>query len=223
MNAMAPRLLILAPHIDDAEFGLGAMSQRRLILEKAAIRVLIVASGSYTRSDGEEVAKHQRHEEMTNALQFLGLNDFSTHDGFPENGGLMWDYGKLVSTIEREVRKFEATEVFTCLPSVNQDHRVLFDATITAFRPGMTQASLYSYEYPGNAWGSQLPPFGKKYVVATPNHVHRKIEALRLHKSQFEGRKVAVNPEAASILARQRGAEIGVEYAELIYVLKEII
>jgi hypothetical protein len=53
--------------------------------------------------------------------------------------------------------------------------------------------------------------------------VHRKIEALKLHKSQFEGRKIAVGPEAASILARQRGAEIGVEYAELIYVLKEII
>ena len=223
MNAMAPRLLILAPHIDDAEFGLGGMIQRRLILEKAAIRVVVISTGSYTRSDGVEVLASRRNEEMHTALQYLGLDDFSAHEGFPENGGLLWDYGKLVSMIEREVRKYEATEVFTCLPSFNQDHRALFDATITAFRPGNLAANLYAYEYPGNCWGGGDPKFGRRYITVLPNHVLRKIEALRLHKSQFDGRKVAVGPEAASILARQRGAEIGVEYAELIYVLKEII
>ena len=49
-----------------------------------------------------------------------------------------------------------------------------------------------------------------------------KIEALELHKSQFDGRQAGVSPYAAMALAMQRGVEIGTKYAELVYVLKEI-
>ena len=79
--------------------------------------------------------------------------------------GARLDYGRLVSQIEGEIKAINPSEVYVCLPSFNQDHRVLYDATLTAFRPGAQIASLYGYEYPGNAWGPNQPEHGRRYLV----------------------------------------------------------
>ena len=83
-----------------------------------------------------------------------------------------------MSQIEGEITAINPTEVYVCLPSFNQDHRVLYDATLTAFRPGAQLASLYAYEYPGNAWGPTPPEHGRRYLVVEQDEIVTKIEAL---------------------------------------------
>lgn len=222
MNGTTRRALILAPHCDDAEFGLGIAIQR-LIEDGVHVTVNVFAYGDYARGDGAEVEGRTRTQESDSALEFLGVSEHRHRFVFKENAGLETPFAELVATVEQMVRQSRATEVYVCLPSFNQDHRAVHDATVTAFRPGAQTASLYAYEYPGNCWGPELPAGGKRYVRGQPRHLARKIEALKMHRSQFDGRQAGVSPQAAYRLARQRGAECGAEAAELVYVLKEVV
>lgn len=217
------RRLILAPHHDDAEFGLGAVIQQWLAAGDQ-VRVVVFAHGSYKRPDGTKVEGRIREAESAAALKHLGVQSYYFGAWFPENGAMERPYGSLVSGVEQVVRDFEATDVYVCLPSFNQDHDRLYAAALTAFRPGAQTASLFAYEYPGNAWGPKpAPMFGRRYHPVTKVEVDRKIAALHLHESQFKGRAGGVNPAAAEILAVSRGLEIGEQYAECVYVLKEIV
>ncbi|MEY9560439.1 PIG-L deacetylase family protein [Sinorhizobium fredii] len=220
MDGTTARVLVLAPHADDAEFGLGAAFLRWQAEYEPWVRVVIAACGDYVRSDGRPVQATERLAESARALSYLGVREIENAHWFAENQGFSCDYAGMVTGIEKQLETFRPDMVFTCLPSFNQDHKVLFDATITAFRNGYPD--LYAYEYPGNAWGPPPPEFGRKYLPADERHVEAKIKALAMHKSQFDGRAAVVDPEAARTLARQRGAEIGVPFAELCYVVREI-
>lgn len=214
---MHRRLLVLAPHADDAEFGLGAFIARATDAGDK-VTVLIAAFGNYERGS-VFVDGGKREGEARKALKHLGVSDVRFGHWFEENKALTANYGLLVSRIEELLNEFD--DIYVSLPSFNQDHRALYDAFVTATRPGMTWANLYAYEYPGNAWGPSLPLTGKKYLQASRSHAERKIEALNMHESQFKERFAAVGPEAAETLLRQRGAEIGRYGAELVYVLRE--
>lgn len=214
-------LLVLAPHADDAEFGLGAYLCK-CAKQYAVIAVVIAASGDYTR-DGQVISGAERRNEAVAALRHLGVQKIAFSSFFEENKALSADYVSIVSKIEELIETLKPDEVFVSLPSFNQDHRVLFDATMTALRPGRgNDVKLYGYEYPGNCWGPPPPTTGKKYLVATPETSVRKIQSLKMHRTQFDNRFVAVGPEAAVALLVQRGSEIGVPAAELVYLLREI-
>lgn len=181
--------------------------------------MVIAAFGGYERGS-VWVDGGIREGEARKALAHLGVTDVRFARWFEENKGLAADYGSLVREIEEIIKGYD--EVYVCLPSFNQDHRALYDALITATRPGVTKANLYAYEYPGNCWGPPPPTTGKKYLVCGRALARRKIEALEMHKTQFEGRFVNVGPEAAMALMEMRGLECGPEEAELVYVLREI-
>lgn len=220
-KATANKLLVIAPHADDAEFGMGGMLHR--FRHGAQVGVLIMAHGGYARSDGREVGSAERHREARNALCKLGVKDVWFANAFDENTGLETSYSELVGCISKHVARFDPQEVFVNLPSFNQDHRAVFDAFVTASRPGCMESvtSIYAYEYPGNAWGPAAPQWGKLYVGLTEVDLEAKIAALRAHRSQWDGRKCShVSPEGARTLATLRGSECGAEYAELLYLMR---
>jgi len=219
---MKRRHLVLAPHHDDAEFGMGGCIQK-FLSDGDDVRVIVAARGNYTRSDWVKVLGSVRADESRAALTRLGVKDMVFEDWFVENGAMEAPFGSLVSDIEGAVREYEPTDVYVCLPSFNQDHRRLYEATLTVFRPGLQTASLYAYEYPGNLWAEPVPVFGRRYFIITADEMQGKFDALNMHKSQFEGRKVGVDPFAALKLATLRGAEIGEQYAEVLFVLREVV
>jgi LmbE family N-acetylglucosaminyl deacetylase len=219
MSTTPRRLLVLAPHSDDAEFGIGAFIARSTDMGDH-VTVAIAAYGSYAR-ETVWIDGGIRVGEARKALAHLGVTDVRFCEWFGENKGLEKDYGPLVQRIEELIKAVEPTDIYVSLPSFNQDHRMLYDALITATRPGVTMANIYAYEYPGNCWGPPLPTTGKKYLICDETHVARKIAALEMHKTQFEGRFVNVGPQAAAVLLTQRGLEVGPDPAELVYVLRE--
>lgn len=214
--------LIFAPHHDDAEFGMGGTIQRFRQMGQH-VAVAVCTAGDYRRSDGKLVGSLERQAETRTALTILGVTKTYFFDMMQENRGLEASYSSMVGRIEHMIRDLTPTNVYVCLPSFNQEHRMLYDAMITAFRPNWGLPNLIAYEYPGNCWGPAPPPAGRRYVVLDDVMMKHKLEALNMHRSQFEGRPVGVGPDAALTLAAQRGAEIGGGYAELLYVLKEVV
>jgi N-acetylglucosamine malate deacetylase 1 len=218
------RALIIAPHADDAEFGLGGLLQT-LRRNNWAVRVVILAAGDYRASAGRYIRSEDRQREAKNALDHLGVDDVAFPRTFAENGALETPYTELVDSVEHHIRQFCPSHLFTCLPSFNQDHRAVFDATITATRPGRTPSlkRIFAYEYPGNCWGPDTPSWGKVYVPLPKALLGRKLNALRKHESQFNGKAGEhISLGGAEALARLRGSECGADYAELLYLLREV-
>ena len=117
-------------------------------------------------------------------------------------------------------------ELFICLPSFNQDHQALFDATITALRPGRFDhiKRIWMYEYPGNSWGPEPPRGGRCYVRMGRHDLTMKLAALAVHKSQGFGTDHLqhVGMSGSQALSALRGSECSAEHAELFYLLREI-
>lgn len=214
--------LILAPHHDDAEYGLGIAIQR-WIANGDKVRVVVAAGGSYIRADGKTVGGSQRVDETWRAMGILGVTDWQSVLWFQENRALEARYGDLVRAIEKEIGSMEPTDVYVCLPSFNQDHRVLYEAAITAFRPNAITASLHAYEYPGNSWQYPAPQFGRRYHPGTQAEMATKMAALQAHRSQYEGRTTGINSTDARALALVRGGEINKPFAEVTFLLREIV
>lgn len=221
------RILVLAPHADDAEFGLGGYMARLFREATAEVDLTIFAHGDYLRADGEWVTFACRRQEASAAADLLGVRNLRWVPGFFENQGDTAGIGPLAHLVEVEVGRAAYDTVFAPLPSYNQDHRALFSAVCVAFRPNRFDRvrELWAYEYPGNAWVPKEPVWGRRYVRLSTEELVLKLQALAEHKSQFA--KLAFNtghcaPAGATHLARWRGSECGAEQAELFYLLRAI-
>lgn len=216
---MSKHHVILAPHHDDAEFGLGGCIQKWLAAGDK-VSVMIFYRGDYTRSDGRRVSHGYRMEETIASFKLLGLESWAlAPTAFAENSGDA-DMPNLIRCVENYIRQEQPTDVYVCLPSFNQDHRALYSAAITAFRPCNFEAiTLWAYEYPGNSGEYQSPATGVVYHEVTEEQVALKLAALNAHVSQWEGRKVGVCPNTSELMLRWRGAIIGRGFAEAVYLI----
>lgn len=138
-------VLVLAPHADDAEFGVGGTLHRIACKAKAPgapqVRVAIFAHGDYVNWRGETVSFAARIAETDYAMSRLGLGAAVFTSTFKENLGDLTPQLQIVCAVEDLLRDYQPEVVYTCLPSFNQDHRALYEATLTALRPGRRGAS----------------------------------------------------------------------------------
>jgi LmbE family N-acetylglucosaminyl deacetylase len=218
------RILVLAPHADDAEFGMGGYLCRMAREETAKAQVVIFAYGDYVRADGPRVTFEGRKAETAEAMKLLGA-EHRFVEGFHENYGESSRL-KLTAMVETVLEWGQPDELFVCLPSFNQDHQALFDATITALRPGRFDhiKRIWMYEYPGNSWGPEPPRGGRCYVRMGRHDLTTKLAALAAHKSQGFGTDHIqhVGMSGSQALSALRGSECSAEHAELFYLLREI-
>lgn len=215
------RVLVIAPHVDDAEFGVGGLlaAQDRLGIMDA--QVAIMSLSPYTRG-GVEISLQERMAEGHAAAELLDYREHFLYS-FEENDGASAAYVPVVTAIEAEIHQYKPTVVIGPLPSFNQDHRLVSDAFMTATRPmGCMDVAVLAYEYPGNGWGYPAPEHGL-YLALSPGDMDLKMKALQAHRSQFSGRFGHVTPDGALALARLRGSECGAAFAERLVPLRVVL
>jgi LmbE family N-acetylglucosaminyl deacetylase len=218
-------VLVLAPHADDAEFGVGGYL-RRLTRGEQQVRVVVFAYGDYRKTDGTKVEFETRKQETFKAMEFLGVEDCCFVEGMHENWGDRVSRCDMTRQVEKVIEDFYPEDLFVCLPSFNQDHESLFSATVTALRPGRFDGlrRVFAYEYPGNCWGPHPPQHGRCYMPLIDTDAQAKINALNCHQSQFSTRDHRhATPAGASTLMALRGSECGVSNAELVYLLRAVV
>jgi len=208
---MFSRILILAPHTDDGEFGCGGSISKWM---DEGEEVYYVAFSSAEKSVPQGMPKDILKKEVQEATKVLGipadsliLFDYSVREFPAYRQQILEDMIRLGNELKPELVLLPSTT------DTHQDHQTISQEGFRAFK----KISMIGYEMPYN----NLNFSTNLFVALEERHVNRKVEALRCYKSQF-GRIYATEDFVRS-LARVRGAQIGIKYAEVFEVIRWVI
>lgn len=203
--------LILAPHTDDGEFGCGGTIS--WLIERGS-SVYYVAFSICEESIPVEFPRDILATEVQVATQKLGipLNNLIVHRypvrRFTEHRQeILEDLVKIRDLLNPDL-------VF--LPSqvdIHQDHQVISNEGIRAFK----FCTILGYEMPWN--NLQFP--STALIPLHQHHIRQKIEAIEAYQSQ--GFRNYKQPTFIEGLARVRGQQAGVDFAEAFQVIRWII
>ena len=204
------KVLVLAPHTDDGEFGCGGTIAK---LVANGIEVHYVAFSACEQSVLPQFPSDILITEVKAATQILGIK--------PENLTLLkydvrtFNYHR--QAILDDILKIKSTinPDLIFIPSINdihQDHATIANEAVRAFK----FTTILCYELPWNNFN-----FGTTcFVKLDKEFIDTKIEALKQYKSQ-QHRSYA-NGEFIRALARTRGVQINNHYAEVFEVIRWI-
>jgi LmbE family N-acetylglucosaminyl deacetylase len=208
---MFSKVLILAPHTDDGEFGCGGSINRWIEEGK---EIYYIAFSSAEKSVPSGMPKDILKKEVKKATKALGipasnlyLFDYPVREFPAYRQQILEDMIKLGTELNPDI---------VLLPSSNdthQDHQTVSNEGFRAFK----KISIIGYEMPYN----NLNFSTNMFVSLTDSQMGRKTEALAYYESQA-GRVYATNDFIKS-LAGIRGAQIGVKYAEAFEVIRWVI
>jgi len=208
---MFSRVLILAPHTDDGEFGCGGSISRWVDEGK---EVYYVAFSSAEKSVPAGMPKDILKWEVREATKALGiLTDNLILFNYPVR-----EFPSYRQKILEDMIRLgnELAPELVLLPSTmdtHQDHQTIRQEGFRAFK----KSSMIGYEMPYN----NLSFTTNLFVKLEKEDIDRKIRALECYKSQFG--RIYATAEFVRSLAGVRGVQIGVEYAEAFEVIRWII
>lgn len=202
LNLKDKRVLILAPHTDDAEFGCGATISK--LIEQGS-EVYSVAFSACQQSVLKQFPSDILITEVKEASAELGIKkenlillDYAVRTFNYKRQEILEDLLKLRSDIEPSVI-FMPT-----MHDLHQDHLTIAQEGLRAFK----FCTIFSYELPWN----NLQFASSSFSVVTEAHLKKKIKAITKYKSQAH--RNYANEEFIRSLARVRGTQINESYAE---------
>jgi LmbE family N-acetylglucosaminyl deacetylase len=205
------RVLVLAPHTDDGEFGCGGTMAR---LVEAGTDVRYVAFSIATKSLPDGFAPDTLAREVREATAELGIpeGNLSVHDfevrTFPER---RQDILELLIGLWEEWRPDAVFQ--PSLHDIHQDHQVIAAEGLRAFK----RTTILGYEIPWNNFDFAY----QAYFALEREHVERKVAALAKYASQ-QHRRYA-DPDYIWNLARLHGVNVNREYAEVFQVYRLVV
>src|SRR5881394_2004386 len=204
------RVLVLAPHTDDGEFGCGG-TMSRLVGEGADVRY--VAFSIATRSLPEGFPPDTLAREVRDATRELGITPASltVHDfdvrTFPEHRQ------QILETLIQIWNDWQPDAVFQpSLHDVHQDHQTIAAEGLRAFK----RTTILGYEIPWNNFDFSY----QAYFALERRHLDRKVAALEKYASQ-QHRRYA-NEEYVRNVARMHGVNVNRAYAEVFQVYRVV-
>lgn len=212
MNLLAnKRILVLAPHTDDGEFGCGATIAQ---FTRSNAEVFYAAFSACSRSLPVGFEPDTLVKEVRTATQILGIR--------PENL-ILYDYDVRSFNFHRQEILENILELkrdirpdLIMVPSINdihQDHYTISQEAVRAFK----FSTILCYELPWNNFNFQTCCF----VHLTEVEMGIKVAAVKAYKSQAH--RGYANEEFIYSLARTRGVQCGQRYAEVFEVVRLII
>jgi N-acetylglucosamine malate deacetylase 1 len=220
------RLLIIAPHADDEVLGcFGLIS--KIKKNGGEVFLQILSLGGYDRIEGNRVTRDNWKTELVEVVNTLNIDDYDiaySNDEFqhidtkPQHELIAYIESKSKLSIE----KIKPTIV--AIPTIfssHQDHTFAYKVSISALRPHKQNNRhmpklVLSYEEPEYYFWSSYSEFGSFspnfYLSLSKNDMDNKSKTLNLYSSQLrEGQRGKDNVFS---LAKIRGNEIGIDYAE---------
>ena len=205
------RIVILAPHTDDGEFGCGGTIAR--FLEEGS-DVHYVAFSAAERSVPEGWERDTLRKEVREATAILGIPSANlsvlNYDvrNFPEvRQQILEDMIVLNKDLQPDIVFLPSTS------DTHQDHRTVSEEGFRAFK----KTTILGYELPWNNLQFQTSSF----VQIEERHLKLKIDALKAYRSQYH--RSYATEEFVRSMAIMRGVTIDSKFAESFQVVRWIM
>lgn len=222
-------ILVVAAHPDDEALGCGGAIAKHSA-SGDDVHILILAEGVTARVDkNDAVACAEDIKELRfaacDAAKILGANS-PRFGGLPDNrmdGISLLDVIKLIETVAAEVKP---EIVYTHHEGdLNNDHRIVHQAAITAFRPlpGTTVRAVYAFEAVSSTEWAVGEAFRPTSFMDIKDHLEAKMRALACYDMEMRAFPHPRSYEGVKALAAYRGTNIGVPAAEAFKTVWEIV
>jgi LmbE family N-acetylglucosaminyl deacetylase len=204
-------VLVLAPHTDDGELGVGGTISR--LIESGA-KVTYVAFSTAEQSVPEGMPKDILKKEVKAATKCLGIEKENLIIYNYEVRKLNYARQEILEDLIRLRKNNTYDLVF--IPSLNdihQDHSTIAQEGLRAFK----NTTILGYEL---IWNN-LTFNTQCFVILDESHIQNKINSLSKYESQ--GFRDYLSPDFIRSLAKARGVQIGGLFAEAFEVIRFII
>ena len=200
------KILVVSPHIDDEVLGVGGYMAKKFV----EADVLLV---NYTL---ERLYEHNAMKKI------LGVNNtftlYDNKDGVNDQIPSI----DIIKYLDNLLEFNDYDELFIPYRSHHQDHQKIHDCCISAIRlrQDVNPVPLVCmYEYP---FVSNERIEGGAWYVDIGDTIDHKVAGFECNESQIKNFPAPLNGESIRTLAKMRGMESGLHYAEKFYILRKI-
>ncbi len=212
-------ILVLAAHPDDETLGCGA-TIAKLTNEGHNVDLLTFTDGVGSRNI-KRIGN--RNDRLGLVQNILGLNSYS-FGSFPDNKMDSKPLLDICKFIEKNIN-YDPDIIFTHHPGcLNVDHRIVYEATLTVFRPQLgNKIKIYSYYVPSSTDYNPLNNFNGNVYYDVKNYKDVKLECLKkCYSDEMKDYPHTRSYENIENLMKVWGSEVGLEYAEKFELIREI-
>ena len=224
-------ILIVVAHPDDEVLAMGGTICYYKKL-KYDIYAMFFSDGISSRKYNSNVRMKfdikRREEASEKAAKLLGF-EWIFKGRFQDNAMDKEPLLKYINVIEKIKKKINPSIVYTHSPTdLNVDHRIISEATLTAFRPqpGETCQEIATFEISSSTdyshhklYGSFIP---NKFIDIN-KFIDNKLKALSFYKSELKPYPHSRSLRGIKLLSQYRGVQVGMKNAEAFEVLRKII
>ena len=204
-------VLVLAPHTDDGELGLGGTINKFI---SEGVAVTYVAFSTAEQSVPEGYPKDILKTEVKNATHMLGITSDHLLIYNYEVRKLNYVRQEILEELIRIKKDHNFDLVFIpSLHDIHQDHTTIAQEGLRAFK----NTTILGYEL---IWNN-LTFNTQCFVKLNDNNIDAKVRALQEYKSQ--GIRRYLSSDFIYSLASTRGVQAGCEYAEAFEVIRLFI
>ena len=216
------RILVIAPHPDDEVLGCGGTIAK--FAERGDELHRLIITEAY-EPDWSRDYQARKAEEIRASGRILGIES-TVSLGYPAVRLDTVPQKVLNDAISGVVRDIAPDLAF--IPhrgDLNRDHRIVFESALVALRPvGTRCGQILSCEIPSETeWGRLLAPFVPGMYVDITGTLDTKIRAMEAYGTEVKETPHPRSPELLRALARLRGSEILVPYAESFMLVRGIL
>tara|TARA_Y100000590_G_scaffold84200_1_gene94080 strand:- start:40857 stop:41540 length:684 start_codon:yes stop_codon:yes gene_type:complete len=225
------KILVIAAHPDDELLGCGGtlLHYRKLGFK---IQVVFLSDGESSREQNVKNMNKLIKKRQKDAQQACKKCNFlkPKFGNFPDNKLDTVPFINIVRFIEKEIKKIKPEIIFTHFENdLNIDHQLSYKAVVTATRPLSKTfvKKIYSFEIPSstdfNLTSNKKKLFNPNHYVNIEKFIQKKLVALKIYKSELRPWPHSRSLKAISNLAKYRGSQIGIKYAEAFISVREVI
>ena len=226
---MKNKYLVIAAHPDDDILGCGGTLSK--LAKRNLIKIIFLGEGSSCRfklhSTNQNLIKkaiNDREKSAKKALRYLGVKNyvfFNLPCGRLDTVPIL----EINKIIENEIKKYRPDTIFTHSENdCNNDHRIVFRSTMMATRPlgKNIVKKIFSFEILSSSEWNYTNEFCPNFFeILSEQNIKSKWKALSFYKSEIQKFPHPRSKEAIYNLAKLRGTQAGVKFAEAFKLIRE--
>ena len=232
-------VLIIAAHPDDEVLGMGGTIAKHTS-QNDNVTIIYMATGITARREPlkseheikniskkvQEIWQNEienLRQDAKKSAKLLNVKNVRFYD-FPDNEMDGIQLLKVVKVIEKEIGKVKPDRIYTNHYSdLNVDHKVVFNATLTACRPsGSPVKELLTFEVLSSTEWSYPYNFNPNYFINVEKYVGEKIKAMKSFESEIRKFPHPRSPENIEHVVRRWGSVSGFKAAEAFELIRRI-